>query len=256
MVDIRYIRTSTLLIEMEGLTILTDPWFRMHLRGLPCLMRPGIALADLPRIDVVLVSHYHPDHFDRRAISTVAHPSMVIVGPPGLVERRRELPSCRLEELKAWDSLDLGGLRITATPAVHTGPGPDEENYLLESEESPSVFFGGDCAFSAVFEAIGASRSVDVALLPVGGTRIFGRKTVMDPGDALRAAKRLGADWLIPIHEGGAWLSVPPLSLHPGRPETLLALAKGSTVEARVLRPGEGVRFVMEDGATRAVRLL
>jgi L-ascorbate metabolism protein UlaG (beta-lactamase superfamily) len=78
-----FLRTSCVLIECGGLRILTDPFFASTMRGLPVFRPPGIALADLPRIDVILASHLHRDHFDRAAVRRIAHPGLTVVTCPG-----------------------------------------------------------------------------------------------------------------------------------------------------------------------------
>jgi L-ascorbate metabolism protein UlaG (beta-lactamase superfamily) len=109
------------------------------------------------------------------------------------------------------------------------------------------VFFGGDARLDPdvlrrVKEGLAPIR---VALLPVGGTRIFGRRTVMGPGDAERAADLLGAERVVPIHEGGIWLSVPPASLHRGRAHHLARAfdRRGEAGRVVVLREGESASF-------------
>ena len=82
--------------------------------------------------------------------------------------------------------------------------------------------------------------AIRLALLPVGGTRILGRRTVMGPTDARDAALLLDAAVVIPIHEGGIWMSVPPLSLHPGRCRHLVSLFEGLGQRERVVHLREG----------------
>ena len=60
---ITYLRTSSVLIEYDGHTLLTDPWFSMLMRIVPVFRPPGIALEALPKLDLIVASHLHPDHF-------------------------------------------------------------------------------------------------------------------------------------------------------------------------------------------------
>ena len=82
-------------------------------------------------------------------------------------------------------------------------------------------------------------------MLPVGGTLIFGTRTTMDPGDAVRAAEVLKPRVVIPIHEGGEWMPVPPASWHPGRGRHFVEALKWSTSpsEACLLAPGKSASF-------------
>lgn len=238
--SIQLVRASTVLLELGNVRVLTDPWFGAQLRGLPCLVAPGVSLQELPRIDLVLASHLHPDHFDRRALRTIGHSELVLIGPVGTYQLANGCPRRRLLELAPWETVAIHGLKITATPSEHTWPPPNEINFVVEAPAG-TVFFGGDARYSNAFAEIAQRFRVDVALLPVGGTEIFGRRTVMDPEDALRAARLLGPSLVIPIHEGGTWLSVPPLSRHPGRAARLAKIARQENFTVVVLGPGQQV---------------
>jgi L-ascorbate metabolism protein UlaG (beta-lactamase superfamily) len=247
MPEITYIRASTLLINCSGLSVLTDPWFKNHLRGLPCFKPPGIPLDHLPGIDVVLASHLHPDHYDVDAVKRIsARARLSIIGPRGIRRQSRGIAGAEIIELVPWEGKRVGDTVFTATEASHSGV---EVNFVIESGER-TLFFGGDCKFSGAFEEIRRRFRVDIAMLPIGGTRVLGRRIVMGPQDALRAARILGAAVVIPIHEGGIWMSVPPLSLHPGRPQHLVDLVRheGVATEVVVLRTGQSVRL-KEKGA-------
>lgn len=258
-VRITYLRASMLLIEMGGAAILTDPWYRRHLRGLPCYYSPPMSIASLPPVDLVLVSHLHPDHFDTRALRSIASERTALAGPPGTRRRATGIRCADVIEMSWWEERRFGPIRVRATESRHSGY---ECNYFL-SEHEPrsgggiSVFFGGDSRFSTAFGAMAAKglRS-DVALLPVGGTRVLGRRIVMDPADACRAAEILGARFVIPIHEGGTWMSVPPLSLHPGRGRDLqhIAESRGARFDVILLDPGGSAIFTLESGRVAVAR--
>lgn len=243
---ITMIRCSTLVLEGAGLRFLTDPWFSMHLRGLPCFRKPGLGPGDLEPVDAVLVSHLHPDHFDRKAMGALKPPPGTVIFPPNALRSLRcAEPGWR--ELDLWKSIRLGPVTVTAVPGPHTYPGPDEANFVLEMPDSDPVFFGGDARFEeGVIRRI-AERFAPfrLALLPVGGTRIFGKRTVMAPCEAEAAADILQARTIIPIHEGGIWMSVPPLSLHPGRARHLVQRFEERGEAHRIvnLEEGQSVRL-------------
>tara|TARA_Y100001968_G_scaffold155462_1_gene142013 strand:- start:481 stop:1266 length:786 start_codon:yes stop_codon:yes gene_type:complete len=245
-VRITLLRTSCLLIEHAGRTAITDPWFRRTMRGLPVFRRPAIAVRDLPRIDYVFASHLHRDHFHRAAIRAMANPEMEIVGTVGTAAHCRALQLRAVHDLAPWEQVEVGPFTVYATPCEHTGPAPAEVNFIIDLGEL-RLFFGGDCRWSSAFADI-ARRfpGIDVAMLPIGGTRIFGRRTTMNPADAARAAEVLKPRFVIPIHEGGEWLPVPPASWHPGRfahfPGALER--SSSTAQARVLEPGASAIFM------------
>lgn len=238
------IRCSTLLLEHPLFRFLTDPWFGMSMRGLPVFRRPGLAPEDLPPLDAVLVSHLHPDHFDLPALRRLCPAPSRVFMPPGGPAALGHPAGLPLVELAPWDTVNIGPITVSAVPGPHTGPPPDEVNYIVDIPGWGRVFFGGDARFDGRVLAKVARRFAPfrLALLPVGGTRILGRRTVMAPEDALRAARILDAALVIPIHEGGIWMSVPPLSLHPGRAAHLVrafADSFGGSDMVRVLGEGE-----------------
>ena len=240
MMEIQYIRTSMLLIRWGGATILTDPWFAMQMRGLPVFVRPCLAPEQLPPLDLVLVSHLHPDHYDRRAMARLCHQAGLLVGPPGIIARAHGARVRRVISMRGGDAAREGGLKVRAFQVQHSG----YENAYLVQREGASLLFAGDARYSPVFRAIGQEHPPTVSLLPVGGTRALGRRIVMNPEDAARAAGDLRTSLVVPIHHGGEWMSVPPLSLHPGRAHHLadLARARRAPFSVAPLLPGQTVR--------------
>jgi len=245
--EVTMIRCSTLLIRWGELTFLTDPWFRMHMRGLPCFKRPGRRAEELPPLSALLVSHLHADHWDEAALDRlVAPPKQCLLPPDGLRHIRRR-PGVAYEEVAPWTSTTVGPATVHAVPGPHTFPPPDEVNYVVELPGWGRFFFGGDARFDIEnLRRIGERfRPIRVALLPVGGTLIFGKRTTMGPDDAREAALVLDAGSVVPIHEGGIWMSVPPASLHPGRARHLRRMFKrrGEPQRVRVLSEGQTASF-------------
>jgi len=242
---ITLVRTSCLLLEYGGRRLLTDPWFETRMRFLPVFRQPGIPLASVPPLDLVLASHLHPDHFDDLAVKQLNHPGMSVVGTIGTAQRCAELGVGPVVELAPWQRAEVAGFGLVATPAEHTGPPPPEVNFLIEAGPW-RIFFGGDARWSRHFQDIGDRLGpFDIALLPMGGTLIFGHRTTMGPADAVRACNALRPRWAIPIHEGGEWMPVPPASWHPGRHRHFVDLLdrSGLPVAPCVLRPGESAIF-------------
>jgi L-ascorbate metabolism protein UlaG (beta-lactamase superfamily) len=246
---ITLIRTSCLLIEYGPWNLITDPWFEDDMRGLPVYRKPGIPLEQLPKIHGVVASHLHRDHFDRAAVAKINNPDMQIFGPYGTKKFCNDIGGAQVTELANWDEAKLGPIRMMATPAEHTGPPPAEINYVL-SLGPWKVFFGGDSRLSPAFAEIqGVAKRIDVALLPIGGTLIFGHRTTMDPSDAVEACRALKPRFVIPIHEGGEWQSVPPASQHPGRFTDFADELEASDLSSKacVLAAGESITFGEEE---------
>jgi L-ascorbate metabolism protein UlaG (beta-lactamase superfamily) len=237
-----------LLIEYDGHYALTDPWFGMTMRGLPVFRKPGIPLAEIPQLSAIIASHLHRDHFDRKAVTELAHPGLEIAGTCGTKDYCGDLEVAKIHDMAPWDEVTIGPFKITATPAEHTGPPPPEVNFIIECGQW-RIFFGGDARWSDAYQQI-AQRfdAIDVALLPIGGTLIFGHRTTMGPSDAVKACNYLRPRYVIPIHEGGEWLPIPPASWHPGRNRHFVSELQesGLPCEARVLKPGEPAVFSYE----------
>lgn len=237
MMEIQYIRTSTLLIKWDGMNILTDPWFAMHMRGLPVFVRPCIKAEGLPPLDLVLASHLHSDHYDRKAMSRLAQPCKLVIGPDGIQVGRDKVQAEKILTMADGDKYKGDGFTVHAYSVEHSG----YENSYLVQRNGMSLYFAGDAKYCDAFKKIGAQTPPLVSLLPVGGTLVFGRRIVMNPEAAYQAALDLETKIVVPIHMGGEWMSVPPLSLHPGRSDKLVKLAEEKSAPFKVvaLKPGQ-----------------
>ena len=235
---VTYIRASTVLIRWAGRSILTDAWFGDRMRFLPALRRPGVPLSAIPCPDLSCCSHLHADHFEPNAIRRLAGPQTVIVGPVGMRSRLKRCPGI-VHEMSSDETLETAGLMLTAWPVPHTFPPPDELCFLLE-DANRTVFFAGDAGYGPIFRKIGTLKNIELALLPVGGSLIMGRQTVMGPLEAYQAALDLQARSVIPIHPGGDWPSLPPLSRHPGQTEDLVRLADDRNAPFSVVALSQG----------------
>lgn len=236
-----YVGHATILIEIDSVRILTDPVLRSRVG--PLRRRgPTPVVADLGPIDVVLISHAHPDHFDRASLRALGGAPLVVV-PRGLGRTVATLGR-EPHELDIDGQLEVSGVRITAILAQH-GRWPLKRaarpiGYLIEGTRH--IYFAGDTALFPKMRQL-AGR-VDVALLPVGRWGPPSGPERLTPSTAIDAALLTEAKVAIPIHWGT--LYVP--GFHTGR------WGWGSTdagatfaVEARrvphlnvvVLQPGE-----------------
>jgi L-ascorbate metabolism protein UlaG (beta-lactamase superfamily) len=154
--------------------------------------------------------------------------------------------------LRDGETAVAAGMGISAFAVEHSGY---ENAYLVEYGEL-SFFYAGDAKYSPAFATVGRAHQPLISFLPVGGTEILGRRVVMGPEDALQAALDLGTRVVTPIHSGGEWLSLPPLSRHPGRAARLAALAERSKAPFRavVLAPGERASIAADGSVIRRTR--
>ena len=237
--SVTWIGHATLLIQLEGLSILTDPMFAPRMFTIKRLAPPGVALTNLPPIDAVVVSHNHRDHLDEWSVKALG-PQVQYVVPIGLGAwfQKRGLPL--VHELDWWQDYTLqargGAVRITLVPAQHwSGRGLRDHNQSLWGGfviESPTTrcYFSGDTGYPAAFAEIG-KRFPDIhyALLPIGAyaPRWFMSPQHIDPEQAVIAFGELGAQNFIPMHFGTFQLSDEPLD----EPPQLLRQAMGSQTE-------------------------
>jgi L-ascorbate metabolism protein UlaG (beta-lactamase superfamily) len=239
-----YVGHSTVLVDMDGVKLLTDPLLRprlLHLR------RTGKAdVRALRGVDAVLVSHLHFDHLDFPSLEKLGRelPMVVPRGAGGLL-RKRGFRS--VSELAEGEALGIGGLTVVGTPAVHDagripfGARAEPLGYTIRG--SRSVYFAGD---TEVFDGMAALGPVDVALLPIWGWGPgLGGGGHMNPSEAAEAARLLEASIVVPIHWGTYFPAHHGLRRLPAfieAPAAEFAARMAETapgIEVRVLRPGE-----------------
>ncbi len=221
--SVQFIGTATVIIRYQGFTILTDPNFlhkggHVHLGyGLTSERKtdPAIKFDELPPIDLVVLSHFHDDHFDK-LVQEKLNRATPIVSTKEAGERLKRLGFKRTFGLSTWDRLEVSKgaarLRITATPGRHGpagvavllpktmgsvldfGPNPDTPDYRM--------YISGD---TLVYDDIHAIPqrfpNIDLALLHLGGTRILGvLKVTMDGKDGVRMMQVIRPKKTVPIH--------------------------------------------------------
>lgn len=190
---------SSVLIEVDGHAILTDPWYSErpgYYHGEPY----GIALHDLPRLDGVAVSHDHYDHNDMQSFAAYPHKDVPFAVKRGTAEKTYQAGFSQVAELDWWENTQLGTFQVTATPAKHSVP---ENTYILQAGGF-TIYFGGDTLFIPELTEI-AKRfpRIDVALLPINGLMIrpmLNWKVVMNPEDAAALSAILHPRIAVPIH--------------------------------------------------------
>lgn len=242
---ITWLGHATVLIELDGVRLLTDPVLRHRIGPLVRVVPDPEAVAP---VDCVLISHLHADHTDVRSLRTAQCRGPLVAPHPGkdwLIGRGLD----RTIDLRAGEDLSLGGVRVTATPATHDrrrwrfGPAADPVGYLVQG--SSSVYFAGDTdLFLAMAELRGR---VDVALLPVWGWGSRLGAGHLDPESAAAAVALIAPAVAIPIHWGT--YSLPRANRHaPDRERPAREFAEytkryAPAVEVRTLAPGDMITF-------------
>jgi L-ascorbate metabolism protein UlaG (beta-lactamase superfamily) len=215
---VTFVNHSTLLIQIAGLNILTDPVWSERVSPMSWVgpkrhKSVGIRFEDLPPIDVILLSHNHYDHLDIDTLERLMHEHPAhIYTSLGVGTYLATQGITAVTETDWWDSLDLGnGIRLHATPAFHfSNRGLFDRNtslwcgFLLEAPKG-NVYFAADTGFGPFFEEIrkrfGPPR---LSLLPIGAyrPRWFMSPVHMGPDEAVRVHQILDSRQSIGIHFG------------------------------------------------------
>lgn len=245
---------STMLIESDGVRVLTDPVFGnraspVSFAGPKRFHKVPATIAELPRLDAVLLSHDHFDHLCEesvRALAKIKVPFVTSLGVGARLEALGVLPA-KITELDWWETHTFpgGALAFTATPAQHfSGRGLTDRNRTLWSSwviqtATHRLFFSGDTGLTPEFETIHQRiGKFDLIMLEIGAWHPAWGDIHLGPENALRAFDMLGGGTLLPVHWGTF-----DLALHAwDEPaETLLSIAE--TRGTRVITPRIGRPF-------------
>lgn len=246
---VTYVGHATVQVALDGVRLLTDPLLRTrvaHLRR-----RARVDAAALRGIDAVLVSHAHYDHLDLPSLERLGRTTPLVV-PRGIGRLLRRRSFERVVEVEPGDTLPIGAVTVTATPADHDGGrgplGATGPALGFVVAGSSTVYFAGDTDIFPEMAEIG--DHLDLALLPIWGWGpTLGRGKHLDPERAAEALTLLRPRIVVPIH----WGTYHPLHLGIAaapeflrKPPELFARAaavRAPEVEVRVLQPGETLAF-------------
>lgn len=215
---VTYVGHATLLLEMGGVRLLTDPNFDPKLgRVLPRVTPPGIAVEKLPKLDAMLLTHAHADHLSFSSLDVLPR-DIPLLAPPVIARWLRRRGYDHAEDLAPGRSTSIGDVEVHAAVATHRGNRygfdrwrSDANMYLLDTG-TESCFFAGDTALTAdtprlVHDRLDShARQLDVALLPIGYApwwkRTGFRRGHLTHDDALTLFEQLGGRVFVPYHWG------------------------------------------------------
>ena len=221
---VTWIGHSTLLVQMDGLTILTDPiWSErcspISFAGPKRYVQPGMAFKDLPDIDVVILSHDHYDHLDKATIKKLGNKPFYFV-PLGIGNFLEKQGITNYTELDWWDSFVYREVEFVCTPAQHfSGRSFNNRNntlwcsWVINAPQS-NFYFAGDTGYCSVFKDIGERYGpFDLVAIPIGAylPRWFMGPVHVDPGEALKIYADVKGKRFVPIHWGTFDLADEPL---------------------------------------------
>jgi L-ascorbate metabolism protein UlaG (beta-lactamase superfamily) len=246
---IAYVGHGTVLVDLNGVRLLTDPLLRNRVAHLRRAAK--VDAGALRGVDAVLISHLHYDHLDLPSLQRLGRDMPVIVpqGAGALVRRKAAVK--HVVEMREGEQIEIGAVTIRATHASHDpgrmpfGVRAEPLGFVIEGG-GRSVYFAGD---TDLFDGMTELAPVDVALLPIWGWGPTMGPGHMDPARAAQAAALVGARLAIPIH----WGTYYPIHLGvqgpPGFLKTPPALfeqeimAHAPSTRVRVLAPGEATEI-------------
>ncbi|WP_425247239.1 MBL fold metallo-hydrolase [Streptomyces sp. NEAU-NA10] len=259
-IDVHFIGNATVLLSYGPLTLLTDPNFlhrgQYAYLGYGLLSRrltePAVDVDELPRLDGIVLSHLHGDHWDRRARRRLDHTVPVLTTPHAARRLRVVHGFRRTAGLRTWQAFTLrhGGarVRVTALPGRHAGHAvlrallPPVMGSMLEFGPAGGpvrvrLYISGDTlVYDGLDEITRHFPAADLAVLHLGGTRLPGGFVVtMDGAQGAELARRLGPRLLLPVHYGDYTVMRSPLT-------AFLAEADRMGLGDRIVHCGHGQR--------------
>jgi L-ascorbate metabolism protein UlaG (beta-lactamase superfamily) len=255
-----FVGTATTVIRYGGFTILTDPNFlhagdHAHLGyGMTSARQtnPAIEIDQLPPLDLCLLSHMHGDHWDRVASAQLPKTLPIVTTKHAASSLHRQ-GFRRPYALNIWESMTVtkgdNWMRVTALPGKH-GPGPLNDllppvmGSLLEwgtGREAPRfrLYVSGDTLVGEHLHDIPRRfPDIDLAMLHLGGTRLFGVLLTMDAAQGVRAIRIIQPKAVIPIHYNDYPVFTSPI-------EDFLRAAAPLGVNVHYLRHGDTHRFTV-----------
>ncbi|MGA8026068.1 MAG: MBL fold metallo-hydrolase [Bryobacteraceae bacterium] len=213
---------TTVLLKLDGFTILTDPVFgsRIGLNlgpftvGLKRIVEVALPIAELPHIDLILLSHAHMDHFDVPTLRQLENRRTRVITAHRTSDLLRPRRYAKVQELHWNETVQAGAAKLTAFQVAHWGARMRSDvyrgynAYLIEVGQH-RVVFGGDTAYTDAFRQLRSSRPVDLAIMPVGAYDPWMR-VHCNPEQAWTMANHAGAEFVLPVHHQTFELSREP----------------------------------------------
>jgi len=213
---------STVLLKIDGVTILTDPVFSERIGvdigvatiGMKRIVAPALQQVQTPVPDIVLLSHAHMDHFDLPSLRSLETKRTRVVTASKTSDLLRAGNYAGVEELGWGEETRIGDIAIRAFEVRHWGARMHSDTYRGYngySIETPRyrVLFAGDTAYTDGFRALRGGRRIDLAIMPIGAYDPWIRAHC-NPEEALSMANDAGAEFLLPVHHRTFQLSNEP----------------------------------------------
>jgi L-ascorbate metabolism protein UlaG (beta-lactamase superfamily) len=245
---------ASTIIKMNGETIFTDPFFSKRAVIIKKKVAVKFDFSNVPSKPIVLISHNHYDHLDKKTVKEMIKKDAVFLVPMKLKKFFTKLGARDVYELDWWQSVEINQVRYTFLPAQHWSRRIGQKagatlwgGWLVQG--SKTVFFSGDSGYFRGFEEFGKRFDIDYALLGAGAyePRWFMHYSHMNVREFLLAADELGAKVSIPIHFGVISLSDEPLVYPRYEIDKFLSANGGYAGKIKPLRVGQFI-FLERDG--------
>jgi L-ascorbate metabolism protein UlaG (beta-lactamase superfamily) len=212
---ISWIGHSTFLIQMAGLNIVTDPVWAKTMGLGKRITTPGIALSEMPAIDIVLISHGHYDHLHFPSLRGLRGNPLFFT-PMGLQSLFNRRGIKQVEQFDWWRETTVGDVDFIFVPAQHWSKrtfwdrntshwgGWIIRQRTKGTTHGTTVYFAGDSGYFRGFREIGRRFDIDYAMLPIGAyePEWFNHLEHVSPEQAVKAYLDVGAQAFIPMHYG------------------------------------------------------
>ncbi|RLB98359.1 MAG: hydrolase [Deltaproteobacteria bacterium] len=242
---------SSILITMDGKTILVDPVFEKRASpfswiGPKRFHPPPVIAKDLPPIDVVLITHDHYDHLEKTTVKHMNGKTGLFLVPLGMGELFEDwgIAPEKVKELDWWEQHVVGSLTFIATPGVHYARRGlfDGDERLWSSwsihGQKRKLFVSGDSGYFDEFKEVGEKFGpFDITFLKIGSYDDMWKQVHMTPEEAVQQHRDLGGSILVPLH----WATF-DLALHPWYEPIERALAAAEKSNVQVITPLIGER--------------
>ena len=245
-----YLGHATVLIEVEGVRVMTDPVLRSAASLL--YRMPGAAdVRQYTEVDLVLISHLHHDHLDLPSLRRLRDDPLIVV-PQGAEAWMRSKGFTNVTEMTPGDTMNHRGVTVRCTVAIHSGkreprgPVALAVGYVIEAGPATLYFAGDTDIFPGMVDLV--PGELDVALIPVWGWGLVLGDGHLNPQTAADAVALLRPRYAVPIH----WGTLAVAGLHRMKfqrmqtppHEFAKAVARiGSGTEVLITQPGERVPF-------------
>lgn len=215
---------ATCLVKLDGMVILTDPVFSprcgidmaVTTLGPKRMVKPALAIEELPKVDLVLLSHAHFDHWDLPSLGKLASKGTEVICARQTSDLLTIPHWKQVRELGWGERVRVGPLEVKGVEVKHWGARVRRDThrgyngYVVEAAGG-KFLFGGDSAFTDKFKAVRGGRAIDLAIMPIGAYRPW-LQNHCTPEQAIQMADWAGAERILPVHHKTFVLSAEPVA--------------------------------------------